>query len=311
MDDIIQTPNVLHLHGVTIDDFVSVEDVFEKRVLEELVDEPLTDIYPRDVIPRIFTSIETWPQTTNLRCWSCAFTFESRPCFIPTFIRKGKKSGIEIGVEGNFCSFNCAARYMIMVYPPQGAFADKHWNVRNNLHIVCSMFAGHPVTHITPAPHMTAFREFGGEMSKEEFRFLLQELDAKARRQKVAILPETVEPAAEQPPLSNSNPNMWSFTIERNHQRNGLETPCTNKASSSSQDSISNEMVVPESPPEMDGVKACENSSELAEHSSEQPFHEHRLDDDDDSDEKETLADDTSVVTVDKMNDLLAQVYGL
>jgi hypothetical protein len=177
MDIPIRRPNILHLGGITLNDFVPIEDVFDEKVLEVVEkgdqgSEPL----PFEKIPAVFTSVEEWPFSTNLRCWSCTFTFDGPPCFVPTFVRTGSDDRVEVGVEGNFCTFNCAARYIDDTYPPQ-AYAAKHWRMQDILCLVYFYFKGHRVRHIKPAPRKTELIGFGGDLDEEDFWARMRELD--------------------------------------------------------------------------------------------------------------------------------------
>ncbi|GFR88325.1 BA71V-B175L protein [Elysia marginata] len=170
-------PNILHLGGVTLRDFVPIEDVFDEKVLEVVeLSGQAAKPPPFEKIPAVFSSVKEWPLFTNLRCWSCAFTFDTPPCFVPTSVRAKSDDRVEIGVEGNFCTFNCAARYIDDMYPPQ-AFAAKHWRMRDNLCLVYYYFKGLRVHHIEPAPRKTELIGFGGNLDEETFWARLREID--------------------------------------------------------------------------------------------------------------------------------------
>ena len=179
MDPPIRRPNILHLGGLTLKDYVPIEDVFDEKVLEAVEkggDRGAGDPRPFERIPPIFTSVEEWPFSTNLCCWSCAFTFDGPPCFIPTFFRHDG-GRLEVGVLGNFCTFNCAARYIDDTYPPQ-ADNMKHWRMREHLCRVYSYFNDGPVVaHIKPAPRKTELLSFGGDIDEEEFWERMRDLD--------------------------------------------------------------------------------------------------------------------------------------
>lgn len=179
MENHSRQPLVLHLAGITLADYVPIEDVFDEKVLEraekeEVLPEPL----PFDKIPPVFTSLEEWPLSTNLRCWACPFTFDGPPRFAPPYIRPGEDGRTEVGVEGNFCTFNCAANYIDVTYPPQ-AYPEKHWRMRDNLCHVYFMFTGQRVLHIEAAPPKIDLQEYGGDLSEEQFWERLRKLDPK------------------------------------------------------------------------------------------------------------------------------------
>jgi hypothetical protein len=189
MDGSSRRPNILHLEGVTLKDYVPIEDVFDGRLLEEAsvvaagsgrAEAAGFDVQPYSSIPRTFTSVDDWPASTNLRCWSCGFTFDGPPSFAPTFVREALNargaSVVEVGVEGNFCTFNCAARYIDDMYP-RLAFPTKHWQMRDNLCLVYFFFKGARVRHIHPAPRRFQLAAYGGTLSADEFWAQMRELD--------------------------------------------------------------------------------------------------------------------------------------
>ena len=148
---------MLHLKGVTFADFEPIEDEFDNRLKEEVTfSEKPSNPIPFDEIPSVFTSLDLWPPSTNLKCWSCDCTFDGMPKFAPTYVREADTdSGYEIGVEGNFCTFNCAALHIDTMYPPQ-AYPDKHWKMRDQLCLVYRIFTG-AVSIRAPAWGRTGF----------------------------------------------------------------------------------------------------------------------------------------------------------
>lgn len=218
MDAPVTRPNILHLNGVTMDDFVPIEEVFDEKVLENVESAPdAEESSPHDKIPEVFTGVKNWPTSTNLRCWSCVFSFDGHPCFIPTSVRESATKGIEIGVEGNFCTFNCAARYIDDMYPPQ-AHAIKNWQMRDNLCLVYSLFTGHRPSHISPAPAKTDRREFGGELSEDDFWAKLRELDPQFGLRDHR--PGTVIPERLRPPSGKS---VWAVCGVEEDEVSGTE----------------------------------------------------------------------------------------
>lgn len=175
------SPNILCLKGITLKDYKPIEDVFDEKVLGEVGGEgggadqsPL----PLDKIPETFTSMEDWPMSTDLRCWSCTFTFAGPPRFVPTSIRGERCESGErtvIATKGNFCTFNCAARY-IDDYPGQIS-PEKRWRMRDQLLLAYYFFHGLRVQHIEPAPKKTRLTSYGGDLTEDEFLALMREID--------------------------------------------------------------------------------------------------------------------------------------
>lgn len=204
MDAPLSRPNILFLRGITMAGFTPIEDVFDEKVLEAAEkEERPPDPLPHDRIPPVFTRLEDWLLATNLRCWNCTFTFDGAPWFAPTFVRQVDADGedaVEFGVEGNFCTPNCAARYINDTYPPQ-AFAAKHWRMSDNLCLVYFCFTGHRTKHIKPAPARTELLEYGGGLDADEFWARLRELDPKhglRDHRPGTVLPERMRPRLEE-----------------------------------------------------------------------------------------------------------------
>lgn len=62
-------------------------------------------------LPKIFSTIEEWPKTTNLFCWYCDKQFKTIPIFIPTNVAKINEVH-KINTKGCFCSFSCASSFI-------------------------------------------------------------------------------------------------------------------------------------------------------------------------------------------------------
>ena len=180
MEAPIQRPNLLHLPGVTLKDFVPVEDLFDEKVLEQAASETLAPgeapPLPYSKIPPLFTGVADWPTSTNLLCWSCSFSFDGPPRFIPKYIQENGQSEVVVGVQGNFCTFNCAGLYIDTHYP-RAANPQKHFRLRENLSILYYLVTGCRVTHIPAAPPVTQLRKYGGDMTEDLFWKEMRRLD--------------------------------------------------------------------------------------------------------------------------------------
>jgi hypothetical protein len=179
METPYQSPNILRLLGVQLVNYVPVEDKADERLLtgggSEAAapeDPPSEGDLPRDKIPRSFSSLEDWPHGTNLRCWQCDFTFSDRPKFVPTSVREGPDGGIEFGVQGNMCTFNCAELWILV-----NLKGEERWRAQDDLRLVYFLFTGVRTAHIRPAVPKTELRQYGGELDEETFWKKMRELD--------------------------------------------------------------------------------------------------------------------------------------
>lgn len=91
--------NILVLVGVFAADFESITVV-------PTVTEPMYS-----TIPKKFINVTLWPQSTNLKCWSCDLIPPGQPLFIPQNpeLVNGEET---CDVLGNFCNGSCAATYI-------------------------------------------------------------------------------------------------------------------------------------------------------------------------------------------------------
>jgi hypothetical protein len=182
METPYQPPNILRLFGITLKEWTPIEDVADKRLLRQAADghpgaAASESVQPYDKVPRVFTGIEDWPLSTNLRCWQCDSTFDDRPKFVPTYVREAENGGIEFGVRGNMCTFNCAELWIHIHYAGK---EDQRWRIQDNLCLVYFLFTGHRAARILPAPHKTELRQYGGELDEETFWKKMRALDSLA-----------------------------------------------------------------------------------------------------------------------------------
>ena len=172
MDEIYyKTPNILSLTGITLDDYISLEDTADERLIIE-EEQNIETIYPYNKIPQTFTSIDKWPLSTNLCCWSCGFKFNTNPKFIPTYIRQATDS-LEIGVLGNMCSFCCAELWI----ETHTFNREERYKLQNNLCYLYYLFTGNRITHIKPAPCKTNLLQYGGTWNEEIFLKKMKEME--------------------------------------------------------------------------------------------------------------------------------------
>lgn len=116
-----------------------------------------------------------WPAHSSHACWYCCHTFNNTPVGIPQILVQ-----MEFHCYGNFCSYNCAKRYlrpeteddMAMLQTCNDAFIDDDLGERMQLlELLCHIETGSPINQpIKPAPRRLTLTLFGGNKSIEEFR---------------------------------------------------------------------------------------------------------------------------------------------
>ena len=94
----------------------------------------------------------------NTKCWWCKHHFDTPAIGLPENYVDGK-----FELQGNFCCFNCAKSYNLDL-------SDNNTWKRNSLLDFFYNLTYNEDKTIVPAPHWKTLRDFGGNLSIEEFR---------------------------------------------------------------------------------------------------------------------------------------------
>jgi hypothetical protein len=162
-----RSSKILFLRGVYSHDCRTTDDIFFDKMMEKMEDRETRDepiIY--DKLPIEFTSLESWPKKTNLKCWSCDLTFIGPPVFIPQNIHNSS-----MVCNGNFCSFFCAMRYINVNYSGVDA-----WQYKCLLYQLYHKFNGVHVIEIPEAPPKTLMVQYGGIITHADYVVQLNKL---------------------------------------------------------------------------------------------------------------------------------------
>ena len=171
-------PNILFLRGCFLGDCDSIEDMFDKRIINESISKDLYDIKHiiYDKIPPVFTDVNSWLTSTNLKCWTCDRKFYNMPIFIPTALGGSSIPGKVCGhmdTLGNFCSWNCACSYINLFF--KGRIK---WERHEFLKLLYKIFTGDSIDEIIPSPPKVSMRQYGGMMLPDEYTKKIQSLNA-------------------------------------------------------------------------------------------------------------------------------------
>jgi hypothetical protein len=112
MDAVIKRSNFLVFRGVFPQDFLK-----SRTNTAEITTAKKEPTIEYSEIPKKFISVESWPKSTNLLCWSCSRSFTNPPAFIPTNPKIDNENRDVCDVIGNFCRWSCASRYVKEVLP--------------------------------------------------------------------------------------------------------------------------------------------------------------------------------------------------
>ena len=162
---------IIFLKGIAIDDFRDIEDEFTDRLLENIQtqDNYKDASMSYDLIRPIFESINTWTKTVNIRCWTCDFTFNVMPIFIPLTIKEIDENWC-ISVLGNFCTFNCACRYILDYL---------NNDLLENLLKLYEIFYNKKIYKIEPSLRRHVMKKYGGYMSEESYITTIKKISLK------------------------------------------------------------------------------------------------------------------------------------
>lgn len=183
----IQPTCIIFLKGVDRNDYKEVEDQFDQLLMDQSlgIEEAIETENNYDIIPSIFTTLDKWPVSTNLHCWTCECTFTSRPVFIPLHIKSISDGSWEMSTRGVFCSFSCAARHIT--------------DFMNHLHFthlykLYYIFYDKKVSYIYPSPRRYCTKKYSGHMSEGEYIEEIRKLEN-----------EIVKRTDSQPPIANDD----------------------------------------------------------------------------------------------------------
>lgn len=180
MDSKKNTPNILVLSGVSLEDYKSIDDKFAEEMMGRMVEEEISVSQYNmgsDKIPTTFYSLDEWPTETTARCHNCTLSFTNRPVPIPTIIRELPDGRVEFNVRGNMCSFPCARKWVDVHYHDLNA----RDNILRNLSLLYFIFTGRQKTDIQPAPDHILLKCYGGEMTEENYRKKISDIDHVSR----------------------------------------------------------------------------------------------------------------------------------
>ena len=105
-----------------------------------------------------------YPDNTNIACFNCTYEFDTMPIGIPIRYVNGKFHCVD-----NFCSFNCAARYIFK--GDSNLNEVKKWESYSLLNLMYSkLFEIDKVCKIKLAPKPTLLKRYGGNLSVEDYR---------------------------------------------------------------------------------------------------------------------------------------------
>ena len=169
-------PKILFIRNVFKHNCIEVNEAFEMKIMENSIHSSvnlfeLNSDYQKN--PKLFEGLDSWPKTTNLRCWYCFNHFTSIPKFIPTVIEPSHSSKYSIGVEGNCCNWACCMSYIRENISDVTKFIEK----KNNIYFLYQLWNGVYPKYIPFAPSKYLQKPFGGELTPDEYYQIYQDVE--------------------------------------------------------------------------------------------------------------------------------------
>lgn len=173
-----QSPKILFLKNVFINDCVMMDDFMEQKLLDEANDMSETKMTNDKLVklPQIFTTFDIWPKKTEILCWHCDRKFLGIPVFIPKTMEPNLSGRYIMNVEGCFCSFNCAMSYITIYYPKPHEKSNKI----GMLHMLFKEFYGKFPDEIIPAPSKYKMIQYNGNTNPRDYYAEIRELQKKS-----------------------------------------------------------------------------------------------------------------------------------
>jgi hypothetical protein len=154
--------NILFLKGIHIEDIVSVEDIYQQELLNNIDETTVEIIY--DKIPKHFTTLDDWPKSTNLRCWFCSLKFKTIPWFIIENVNHTSE-GSKFDIKGNFCSCGCLLGFVKINYNERNDF-----DIYRSINKLYTIFYNKKISEIKPSPNQYILKIYGGDYTIDDYK---------------------------------------------------------------------------------------------------------------------------------------------
>ncbi len=154
--------NILFLKGIHLEDILSVEDMYQRELLDNIDETVVEIIY--DKIPKHFTTLEEWHKTTNLLCWFCTLKFKDIPWFIIENVNHTSE-GYKFDIKGNFCSCGCLLGFIKINYNERNDF-----DIYRSVYKLYNIIYKKKILEILPSPNRYNLKIYGGDLSIDEYQ---------------------------------------------------------------------------------------------------------------------------------------------
>ena len=133
---------------------IQQEEPIEEKIM------PMPEFY-------MAAQMNRYPKKTNIKCWWCTLNFDEIPLMMPTKIEEDGK----VRAEGCFCSFSCLYAHILETVPQprRGVIISlTNWVLENIFKDL-----GFHLSRINPSPPRIILKEYGGTISREEYKKII------------------------------------------------------------------------------------------------------------------------------------------
>jgi len=170
-------PRVLFLRNAFLKECRTADDLAEERWIGDGLTSDYAPAIKYTKIPRVFRDFATWPKSTNLHCCWCTLPYTGIPIPFVTGIERVNSDAAEFIVDIDpslqFSSFNCYLAYINM----HSRSISERITRMNMAKLIYRMFHNEFPTVITPAISPTRMKHFGGDLSIDEYRAIVANVD--------------------------------------------------------------------------------------------------------------------------------------
>lgn len=165
--------NILFLKGISMNDIIQVEDIYQKELLNNINgninNAESNTIYEK--IPKHFKCLDEWVKNTNIRCWYCSLKFKNTPWFI-ILNTNSTAEGNLYDIYGNFCSAGCLQGFVNIHYERR-----KNFDIYESIKFLYKLFYNKKIKEIQHSPNKYNLKIYGGDLEIIDYQREIQKIN--------------------------------------------------------------------------------------------------------------------------------------